>query len=145
MTEIAFHFNVPDKLAYSCRLLRKAYLTGASIAVTAEPEVLAELDLLLWSFSTVEFVPHCSSSASVTTLAATPVVLTASLADCSYHEVLVNLGQGIPAGFEGFERLIELVALSPDDVMGGRNRWKHYSARGYDLKRHDIAQTGARA
>ena len=29
MTEIAFHFNVPDKLAYSCRLLRKAYLSGA--------------------------------------------------------------------------------------------------------------------
>ena len=24
MTEIAFHFNAPDKLAYACRLLRKA-------------------------------------------------------------------------------------------------------------------------
>lgn len=145
MTEIAFHFNVPDKLAYSCRLLRKAYLSGASIAVTAEPEVLAELDLLLWSFSSSEFVPHCSSSASVTTLATTPIVLSASLADCSRHEVLVNLGQGIPAGFEAFERLIELVALSPDDVLAGRSRWKHYSARGYGMKRHDLARTGVGA
>ena len=24
MTEVAFHFNVPDKLVYTCRLLRKA-------------------------------------------------------------------------------------------------------------------------
>ena len=24
MTEVAFHFNVPQRLAYACRLLRKA-------------------------------------------------------------------------------------------------------------------------
>jgi DNA polymerase-3 subunit chi len=145
MTEIAFHFNVPDKLAYSCRLLRKAYLSGARVAVTAEPEVLAELDALLWSFSSAEFVPHCAASASAITMAATPIVLAESLAQCSHHEVLVNLGQGIPAGFEGFERVIEVVALPPEDLMAGRSRWKHYAARGYALKRHDLAQPGGGA
>ena len=29
MTEVAFHFNAPDKLGYACRLLRKAVATGA--------------------------------------------------------------------------------------------------------------------
>jgi DNA polymerase III subunit chi len=145
MTEIAFHFNVDDKLAYSCRLLRKAYLSGARIAVTAEPDVLAELDALLWRFSPAEFVPHCTASASAISLAASPIVLTGSLVDCSHHEVLVNLGQGIPAGFEGFERFIELVALSPEDVMAGRSRWKHYAARGYAMKRHDLAPSGGAA
>lgn len=145
MTEIAFHFNVPDKLAYSCRLLRKAYLSGARVAVSAEPEVLAELDALLWRFSSAEFVPHCMATASVATLAATPIVLTASLADCSAREVLVNLGQGVPGGFEGFERLIEVVALPAEEVMAGRSRWKHYAARGYALKRHDLAQPGGGA
>jgi DNA polymerase-3 subunit chi len=145
MTEIAFHFNVPDKLVYSCRLLRKAYLSGARVAVSAEPEVLAELDTLLWSFSPAEFVPHCAGTASAATLAATPIVLTALLADCSDRSVLVNLGQGIPAGFEGFERFIEVVALPPEDVMAGRSRWKHYAARGYALKRHDLAQPGGGA
>jgi DNA polymerase III subunit chi len=142
MTEIAFHFNVPDKLAYSCRLLRKAYLSGAKVAVTAEPEVLAELDSLLWSFSPTEFIPHRAASASALGLAATPIVLTESLAECLHHEVLVNLGSGIPAGFEGFERFIEVVALAPEEVMAGRNRWKHYAARGYAVKRHDLAQSG---
>ena len=46
MTEIIFHVNVPDKLAYSCRLLRKAYLSGARVSVTAEPDVLAERPFL---------------------------------------------------------------------------------------------------
>ena len=142
MTEIAFHFNVPDKLAYSCRLLRKAYLSGVRVAVTAEPEVLAELDALLWSFSSTEFVPHCTASASVVTMALTPIVLAESLAGGSHHEVLVNLGQSIPAGFEGFERCIEVVALPPEDIKAGRGRWKHYVARGYSLVRHDIAQPG---
>ncbi len=146
MTEIAFHFNVPDKLAYSCRLLRKAYLSGARVAVTAEPEVLAELDALLWSFSSAQFLPHCAAAtACVATRTATPIVLATSLADCPQHEILVNLGQGIPAGFEGFERFIEVVALSPEDVVAGRSRWKHYAARGYALKRHDLAQPGGGA
>ena len=145
MTEIAFHFNVPDKLTYSCRLLRKAYLSGARVVVTAEPGVLAELDTLLWSFSATEFVPHCTSDASLMTLSATPVVLAESLADCPHHEVLVNLGQTIPAGFEGFERCIEVVALPTEDVMAGRRRWKHYVAHGYSLVKHDLSQPGAGA
>ena len=31
MTEVAFHFNAPDKLGYACRLLRKAVGTGARV------------------------------------------------------------------------------------------------------------------
>jgi DNA polymerase III subunit chi len=145
MTDIAFHFNVPDKLAYSCRLLRKAYLSGARVGVTAAPEVLAELDAMLWQFSPTEFVPHCTDRASASTLAVTPILLAESLADFPHHDVLVNLGLAIPAGFEGFERCIEVVALPPEDVHAGRVRWKHYVARGYALTRHDLAQSGSSA
>ena len=145
MTEIAFHFNVPDKLLYSCRLLRKIYTSGARAVVTAEPEVLAELDALLWHFSPTEFVPHCMGNAPALTLAATPIVLTGALADSAHHEVLVNLGPDIAQGFEGFERCIELVALPLEEVSAGRRRWKHYVARGYDLIRHDLAAPGSRA
>ena len=145
MTEIAFHFNVPDKLTYSCRLLRKVYRSGARVVVTAEPGVLAELDALLWSFSATEFVPHCTSDASLITLSATPIVLAESLDDCPHHDVLVNLGQTLPAGFEGFERCIEVVALPTEDVMAGRSRWRHYGARGYSLVRHDLSRSGGGA
>jgi DNA polymerase III subunit chi len=142
MTEIAFHFNVPDKLAYSCRLLRKAYLSGASVVVTGDSAVLAELDQLIWSFSPAEFVPHCRAGAAPSTWAATPVVLAESLAAWPHYAVLVNLGQGIPAGFERFERFIEVVAQADGDRLAARSRWKHYTDRGYAMKRHDLATAG---
>lgn len=143
MTDIAFHFNVSDKLFYGCRLLRKAYLGGARVAVTAEPELLAELDRLLWTFSPADFVPHCAASACPISLANTPIVLTGSPADCSHRDVLVNLGQEIPAEFEGFERFIEVVALSPADLRAGRSRWKQYAARGYAMQKYDLAGSAA--
>jgi DNA polymerase-3 subunit chi len=145
MTEIEFHVNVPDKLAYGCRLLRKAYLSGARVVVTAESGMLDQLDHLLWSFSPAEFVPHCRASAPQDCLAATPVLLAESLAACPSHEVLVNLGQGIPAGFEPFGRFIEVVARAGDDLLAGRGRWKHYATRGYALKKHERASAGAGA
>lgn len=145
MTKIAFHVNVPDKLAYSCRLLRKAYLSGARVMVTAEPDVLLELDHLLWRFSAAEFVPHCRAGAPEATLAASPIVLAKSLAACPHHEVVLNLGQCIPTGFEAFDRLIEVVQAVHDDVLAGRERWRHYAAKGYTPKKHECVQTGAPA
>ena len=142
MTEIEFHVNVPDKLMYGCRLLRKAYLSGAKVVVTAGPETLDELDHMLWRFSPTEFVPHCRASAPENSLAATPVLLAESLTACPHHGVLVNLGQSIPAGFELFERFIEVVAQAGEDLIAGRSRWKHYAARGYALKKHERAAAG---
>lgn len=149
MTDIAFHFNVPDKLGYSCRLLRKAYLSGAQLVVIGAPEMLAELDQLLWTFSALEFVPHYrtpaaskSESAHGKALAASSVLLVDSLSDCPHHDVLVNLGSTIPDEFERFERFIEVVTTSDVDRLAARHRWKHYADRGYALKRHDLASAG---
>ena len=142
MTEVEFHYNVSDKLAYSCRLLRKARAGGARLLVTGEPVMLAQLDQMLWTFSSTEFLPHCRSDAASVTLAHTPVVLASSALDPALegqaYGVLVNLGHGIPPGFERFERFIEVVASAPEDRQAGRERWNHYKKRGYALKRHDL-------
>jgi DNA polymerase III subunit chi len=145
MTEIAFHFNVSDKLVYGCRLLRKAYLSGANVVVTAESELLVELDTLLWSFSPTEFVPHCLTSASETSLAGTPVLVVQSLLDSPECGILVNLGQEMPDGFERFERVIEVVTQADDDRLTARGRWKYYADRGYAMKRYDLTSVGERA
>lgn len=138
MTGVEFHFNAPDKLGYACRLLRKAALKGARVAVTGEPPLLRELDAVLWTFDPVEFVPHCMANAPAGVLAATPIVLCDSVASSPHRDVLVNLGGRIPEGFEPFERLIEVVTVSEDDRASARARWLHYKARGYELKRVDL-------
>ncbi|WP_341904240.1 DNA polymerase III subunit chi [Polaromonas sp. YR568] len=139
MTEIAFHFNVPDKLQYSCRLLRKAWTGGSKVVVTGEPEVLAALDQLLWQFSPTEFIPHCLADAPESQRAVTPVWLAPSPSGCPHDSVLVNLGSQVPTEFERFERFIEVVSQQDEDRLAGRSRWKHYADRGYALKRHDLA------
>ena len=58
MTEIAFHFNAPDKVAYACRLLRKAVAANAKVVVVVPQEQMAQLDESLWTFSHLEFLAH---------------------------------------------------------------------------------------
>lgn len=138
MTEIAFHFNAPDKVAYACRLLRKAAGTGAKVVVTGESGLLGELDVALWTFAPLEFLPHCRDpGAPPAVLAASPVVLTEAVRGAPHHQVLVNLGVAVPEGFEAFERLIEVVTQDEADRAQARQRWKHYAARGYAITRHD--------
>jgi len=139
MTEVAFHFNVPDKLGYACRLLRKAAGSGAKVVVTGDPEVLATLDAELWTFSPLEFIPHCQVTADSQLVAASPVLLADTPRGTPHHEVLVNLGTGVPEGFERFERLIEVVTQDDGDRQRARSRWKHYADRGYAITRHDLA------
>ena len=142
MTEISFHFNVPDRTEYACRLLRKALRKGAQVVVTGTPPVLAELDRALWSFDPLEFVPHVMprpGQALAPRLRTTPVWLVSDLAQVEHHDVLVNLHDDAPAGFESFARVIEIVTPIEADRAAARQRWKHYATRGYAIEKHEVA------
>ena len=56
MTEIAFHFNVPERLAYACRLIRKSQSQGKRLVVLAVEASAQQLDRLLWTFSARDFI-----------------------------------------------------------------------------------------
>ena len=144
MTEVTFHFNVPDKLAYACRLLRKAANGGAKVHVYGDGPTLTELDAALWTFSPLDFVPHCFTDSPEQLVANSPIVLGPLLpagpgTAVDHGQVLLNLAHPGPDGFERFERLIELVGLEEDDRLAARVRWKHYAGRGYSISRHDLS------
>ncbi len=138
MTEVAFHFNAPDSLAYACRLLRKAVGSGAKVVVTGPPDTLQELDALLWTFSATDFVPHCLADSEAHVVAASPVILSTSIATAAHQQVLLNLGRLVPEGFDRFERVIELVGQGEQERQLARARWKQYTDRGYAITRHDL-------
>ena len=73
MTEVAFHFNVPDRLAYACRVIRKAQNQGKRLVVLADEPSAQQLDRLLWTFSAREFIAHCRLPADDGVVAASPV------------------------------------------------------------------------
>jgi DNA polymerase III subunit chi len=139
MTEIAFHVNAPDKLDYACRLLRATQKKSAQVLVLGQIDALKSLSSKLWAMSATEFLPHCLADAEPSVLAQSPIVLSAELpANAAESQVLLNLGAVLPAGFERFERLIELVGQDSDDLQAARTRWKHYKDRGYALSRYDV-------
>ena len=143
MTEIAFHVNAPDKLDYACRLLRATQKKSAQVLVLGHIGALKSLSSKLWAMAPTEFLPHCLADASADVIAHSPIVLSAELPSSgaeisSEQQVLLNLGAVLPAGFERFERLIELVGQDEADLQAARTRWKHYKDRGYALSRYDV-------
>ena len=141
MTEVNFHHGAADLLGYACRLLQKAHERGARVAVTGAPRLLGQLDLVLWTFEPLAFVPHArllAGEAPVARLAATPIWLLDQALDAPHHEVLVNLGPELAAGFESFERLFEIVGRDEADKQAGRQRWRQLESRGYAIRPHAV-------
>ena len=138
MTTVAFHLQVPDKFAYACRLLRKAVAKGARLVVTADAPTLARLNQDLWTFSGVDFVPHCHDSAPDRVVRRSPVVLAESPKASGQTMTLINLGHQIPTGFDGFGQVIEVIPMEDEDLRLARERWKYYAKAGYKPVMHDI-------
>jgi len=134
MTRIDFHTNVGDSLMYACRLVRKAYLAGEPTVVLAPPQRLRAFDEMLWTFSPLEFVPHCLAESPLAN--ETPIVLAADLAQTPHHRVLLNLGAEVPPQFARFERLLEVIGDTPDELAAGRERYRFYRDRGYALNNY---------
>lgn len=141
MTEVDFHFNAPDKQAYACRLLRKAYLRGARLVVLADPDALSALDAALWTFSTEDFLPHGREGDAVHVLRHSPIQLHRAVPvdwPGSAGAVLVNLREDMPLGYERFGRVIEVVSNDTRDRECARPRWMQYRAAGIEPHRHDL-------
>lgn len=140
MTEVFFHFNVADRLDYACRLLRKAHAGGSKVAVLGDAPLLEQLDRQLWTFSRLDFIPHCRSDASAAVRAASPIVLGEDVADLMDAEaILLQLADALPPDVQRFARVVEIVSTDPEVRQRARQRWRGYEAQGCALKRHDAA------
>lgn len=139
MTRIDFHSNVPDKIAYTCRLVRKARAANCRVVLlTSDRTDLARLDQELWTFSALDFLPHVTADDALAP--STPVILTDSdTIDLPHYQILINLSTSTPAHFARFERMFEIVAADDTDKAAGRERYRFYQQRGYPLT-HFVAE-----
>jgi len=138
MTRIDFHSNVPNKLAYACRLVRKARAAQCNIVLLGSSRAeLSQLDQMLWSFSEQDFLPHVQASDMLA--AQTPIILTDNEnTPLPHHHVLINLSGQRPEHFARFERMFEIISSDEADKAAGRDRYRFYKERGYPLS-HFIA------
>jgi DNA polymerase-3 subunit chi len=131
MTRIDFHTNVPDKVAYACRLVRKAYLAHNRIVLLAEDAAqMAELDRALWCFSASDFLPHALADHQLA--ADSAIVLTEDdAAPLPHHDILINLSQHQPRNPAQFQRVFEIVSQEQQDAAAGRQRYVAYKQQQY--------------
>lgn len=138
MTEVAFHFNAPDKVEYACRLLRKAYAKGSSLFVLAEPGTAQKVESALWTLAPEAFIPHCLSGAPVHVTSRTPIHIGPELPAHPHAGMLVNLQREWVASWQQFEKVFEIVTLDDLERQAARDRLRRYRAEGVDPVWHEI-------
>ena len=138
MTRIDFHTNIADKVAYVCRLARKAYATRARIVLLAQDAQQASLlNDALWTFSQSDFLPHVLAGDPLA--GQTPIVVMHGNADEPPHfDMLINLSQDVPAHFARFQRVFEIISSDEQDAAAGRKRYAIYKQQDHPLS-HFVA------
>lgn len=125
-----------EPLLLVCELARKAQAAGMPTLIFARDAAQAEqLDDLLWSFDPDAFIPHQIAGADSDEDEA-DVLIAAPDAEAAMRPLVINLRDDPAQG--GFERVLEVVPADESARGPLRERWKHYQARGFEMKKHDM-------
>ena len=125
------------RLLLACRLAEKAYGLGHRVYLHAtSPEQARQLDDLLWTFRQGSFVPHtlCPPVEGD----ASPVSIGSDETPAGAADVLINLSDTVPAFFEHYQRVAELVDQQPSVLTKSRERFRFYRDRGYEPISHRL-------
>jgi DNA polymerase III subunit chi len=138
MTTIDFYTHVDDRLAVAARLAAKAVAQHGRVRLLTPDEAsTAALDRLLWTQPATGFLPHCRLGSPIA--AETPVIVDHVLEHEGPAEVLINLRNEPPPFFSRFARLAEIVSPDEADAAAGRERYRFYRERGYELRAHNLS------
>jgi len=141
MTRVDFYLLPQEdetaRWQFACRLVEKAWRLGNRLLVhTSNHRTAQQLDALLWSFRPDSFVPHELTPAGKRT----PVHIGWGDDSPEHHDLLVNLGDSVPAFFSRYGRVAEIVTADPTQRAESRERYRFYRERGYELQLHDLAK-----
>ncbi len=139
-TAVDFHVNVDHRIHYACRVVRKARSAGKTVLVySRDDDRRARLDLALWNFSALDFLPHVTLPSPLAPR--TPVWLSAAPAEAPRDLLLLLDDAPAPdfaRWFASFERVIEVVGAEQDDRARARARFKAYREAGFAPVAHEV-------
>jgi DNA polymerase-3 subunit chi len=138
MTKVDFYTGSSNKLRTACQLSQKAMQNGMRTVISSPDSSTNDaLDKLLWHFPATAFIPHCNSDAGEAEQM--PVVLDQSGEKFPHHDLLISLHNECLPFFSRFERVIEIIGNDAEDSNLGRERFKFYRDRGYELRHFDLS------
>lgn len=142
MSKVDFYILPDDgelaRQRFACRLAEKAYRMDHQVHIhVPDAGTLQKLDELLWTFRDGSFVPHeiLSGNQSPASVPVTIGCEDVARADC---ELLINLGQSIPASASSFPRVAEVVTSDEDSKKQSRQRFVDYRDHGHELDTHKL-------
>ncbi len=139
MTSIDFYTHVADRLEVAAKLVAKAFAQHGSVRVlTPDPATTEQLDRRLWLSPPIAFLPHCRVASA--RASETPIWVDHVEEHPGPAAVLINLGLAPPPFFSRFERLAEVVGVDAADAAAGRDRYRFYRERGYELRTHNLGE-----
>lgn len=129
--------DAKTRLQYACRLVEKAYKNQHRIYINAENETQAhQLDEMLWTFRDDSFLPHNLYGEGPEP--APPIQIGFNITPEKHRDILLNLSNQVPAFFEHFNRVLEIIANDPDMQARGRENYRVYRTQGYDITTHKL-------
>jgi len=136
-----------QRWAFACRLTEKAYLKDLKIVIVSDTLADAQaLDELLWTFNERSFIPHkvCIDEHSVDPATAVHLTVEAALLAADLlpaADLLVNLAQRLPAEFQRYARIAEVIDADEERRRLGRERFKVYRDLKLPLETHQMDET----
>ena len=131
-----------QRWAFACRLTEKAYLRDLSVVIVSDsPAQAMALDDLLWTFNERSFIPHQICVNDQPPDPATKVYLAALPVDAPPADLLVNLADRLPAHWERYPRIAEIIDADEERRRLGRERFKSYRDLKVALETHQLDET----
>lgn len=152
MTQVDFYILTTSSddswLRLACRITEKARQRELQVYLHSENDVVAtRLDGLLWTFSQGSFIPHRVVDRDSTPPYEEPVIIgRGDLAAGSTEEspmiqswdLMINMATQVPEFFSRYHRVAEVIDANPARRESGRERFRFYRDRGYELNTHNI-------
>ena len=143
MTRVDFYIldggSSDSQLTLACRLAEKAVAQDHEVLINADSEADGRrLDELLWTFSQGSFLPHRRLGESDADEGEPVAIGTGQEPPDGPWDLLINLAPEVPPFFSRFARVAELVANDDANKAAGRERYRYYRERGYELRTHHI-------
>ncbi|MDR2014269.1 MAG: DNA polymerase III subunit chi [Azoarcus sp.] len=137
MTSVHFYHNAKDPLGLVCELVGNAHRGGRKAVILSPDTALAQqIDHRLWTANPGGFVPHVMSGSPLA--AETPIIIgLAGETEWPHTDLLFNLAPELPAAYEHFRMLIEVVGPGEAERAPARTRWMHYKQQQFPLKAFD--------
>ena len=125
----------PARHVFACKLAEKAYRLDNTVHIhVADDDAAQRIDELLWTFRDGSFVPHHR----IGDAGMDSPVTVGSGNDVPAHDLLINLSDELPAFFDTFARVAELVSDDDDIKKRSRERFLLYRDQGHTLETHKL-------